>query len=83
MQPITLLGLGLFLGVLFLKYKSQPKDRPPRTGKQKRQTVKILFAAFIAWMALHYTLLHMIRNIDGVTSHEPSLMERVVSYWSK
>jgi hypothetical protein len=83
MQPITLLGLGLCLGVLYLRYKSQPKDRPRRTSKQKFGTLKILVAGFLAWMALSYTLQHMIRNIDGVTEREPSLMERVVAYWSK
>jgi hypothetical protein len=83
MQPITLLGLGLCLGVLYLRYKGQPKDRPARSPKRKLGAVKILVAGFLAWMALSYTLQHMIRNIDGVTAHEPSLMERVVAYWSK
>ena len=81
-QPITLLGAGLCLGVLFLRYRSQPKDRPRRTPKQKIKTAKIVFAALLAWMALSYTLQHMIASIDGA-DHEPSLMERVVSYLSK
>lgn len=82
-QPVTLLGAGLCLGVLFLRYRSQPKDGPRRTPKQKLKTLKILFAALLAWLALSYTLQHMIAGIDGAAAQEPSLMERVVSYLSK
>jgi hypothetical protein len=82
-QPVTLLGAGLCLGVLFLRYRSRPKDGPRRTPKQKLKTLKILFAALLAWLALSYTLQHMIARIDGAAAQEPSLMERVVSYLSK
>jgi len=82
-QPVTLLGAGLCLGVLLLWYRSQPKDRPRRSPQQKLKTAKILVAAFLAWMALYYTLQHMIGNLDGVAAQEPSLMERIVSYLSK
>ena len=77
-QPITLLGAGLCLGVLYARYRSQPKDGPRRTPKQKIKTAKILFAALLAWMALGYTLQHMIGQIDGA-DQVPSLMERIVS----
>lgn len=82
-QPITLLGAGLCLGVLFLRYRSQPKDSPRRSPKQKLKTAKVLLAGLVAWMALYYTLQHMIGNLDGVAPQEPSLMERIVSYLSK
>ncbi len=78
-QPITLLGAGLCLGVLFVRYRSQPKDRPRRTAQQKLKTAKIMLAALVAWMALSYSLQHMIGKLDGA-DREPSLMERVVSY---
>jgi len=78
-QPITLLGAGLCFGVLYLRYRSQPKDGPRRTPKQKIKTAKILFAALLAWLTLSFTLRHMIGKIDGA-DQEPSLMERVVSY---
>ena len=81
-QPITLLGAGLCFLVLFLRYRSQPKDRPRRTLKQKAKTAKVLFAAFLAWMTLSYTLQHMIGKMDGA-DHEPSLMERIVRFLSK
>jgi len=79
-QPITLLGAGLCLGVLFLTYRSRPKDAPRRSAKQKLKTAKILLAALVAWMGLYYTLQHMIGNLDRAAPQEPSLMERIVSY---
>jgi hypothetical protein len=81
-QPVTLLGAGLCLGVLYLRYRSQPKDGPRRSTKQKLKTVKILAAAFLAWMALSYSLQHQMERIDG-PAHEPSMMERIVAYLSK
>lgn len=83
MQPLTMLGAGLCLGVLFLRYRSRRKDGPGRKPKKRRKTVKVLLAAFVAWMALFYTLQHTIGNLDGAAPQEPSLMERMVSYLSK
>jgi hypothetical protein len=82
-QPITLLGAGLCFGVLFLRYRSRPKDSPRRSPKQKLKTAKVLLAGLVTWMALYYTLQHMIGNLDGVAPQEPSLMERIVTYFSK
>ena len=81
-QPITLLGAGLSLGVLYLRYKSRPKDSPRRSSKQILKTAKILLAAFVAWMGVYYALQHMILNVDGIPAQEPSLMERIVRYLS-
>jgi hypothetical protein len=82
-QPITLLGAGLCLGVLFLRYRSRPNDSPHRSSKQKLKAAKILLAALVAWMGLYYTLQHMIGNLEGAGPRQPSLMERIVSYLSK
>jgi hypothetical protein len=82
-QPITLLGAGLCLSVLFLRYRSRPKDCPRRSTKQKIKTAKILLAALVAWMGIYYTLQHMIGNLDGAVVQESSLMERIVSYLLK
>lgn len=81
-QPITLLGAGLCFAVLFLRYRSRPEDSPPRSTKQKLKTAKVLLSAAVAWIALHYTLRHMIGSLDDAVV-EPSLMERIVSYLSK
>ena len=79
-QPITLLGAGLCLTVLFLRYRSRPKDSPRRSPKQRLKTAKILLAALVAWMGIYYTLQHMIGNLDQAPAQEPSLMERVVLF---
>lgn len=79
-QPITLLGAGLCLTVLFLRYRSRPKDSPRRSPKQRLKTAKILLAAVVAWMGIYYTLQHMIGNLDQAPAQEPSLMERVVLF---
>jgi hypothetical protein len=82
-QPVTLLGAGLCLGVLFLRYRSQPKDGKRSSPKQKLKFVKVLLAALVAWMGIYYTMQHMIVNIDGGAAQEPSMMERVVRYLEK
>ena len=82
-QPVTLVGAGLCLGVLYYRYRSQPKDGPRSSPKQKLKFAKLLLAALVAWMGIHYTLKHMIGNIDGAPAQEPSLMERIVRYLGK
>jgi hypothetical protein len=79
-QPITLLGAGLCLAVLFLRYRSRPKDSPRRGPKQRLKIAKILLAAVVAWMGIYYTLQHMIGNLDQAPAQEPSLIERVVLF---
>jgi uncharacterized protein YabE (DUF348 family) len=82
-QPVTLVGAGLCLGVLYLRYRSQPKDGKSSSPKQKLKFAKVLLVALVAWMGVYYTLQHMIVNIDGAQAQEPSMMERVVRYLSK
>jgi hypothetical protein len=85
-QPITLVTAGIFFAVLYLRYRSRPpsqsKDGPRRTRKQQLKTAKILFAALLAWLAIHYSLQHTIAKMDGA-DHDPSVMERLVSLLSK
>jgi hypothetical protein len=81
-QPITLLTAGIFFAVLYMRYKSRPKDAPRRTKKQQWKTAKILFAAILAWLTIHYSLQHTIAKMDGA-DQEPSFMERVVAFFSK
>jgi len=81
-SPITLLSAGLCLGVLALRYYSQPKKQAS-TPKQRFKTAKILLLALAAWMAIGYTMRSMDEKIDGVAPHEPSLMQRIVFYFTK
>ncbi len=81
-QPITLITAGIFFVVLYLRYKSRPKDGPPRTRKQQLKTAKLLFAAILGWLAIHYSLQHTMAKMDGA-DQEPSFMERAVAFLSK
>jgi len=82
MQTITLVTAGIFFAVLYFRYRSRPKDGPRRTRRQQFKIARILLAAIVAWLTIHYSLAHTIAKMDGV-DHEPSLAERLVSFLSK
>jgi hypothetical protein len=81
-QPITLVTAGIFFVVLYLRYRSRPKDGPRRTKQQTLKSAKVLIAAILAWLAIHYSLQHTIAKMDGA-DQEPSTMERIVSFFTK
>jgi hypothetical protein len=81
-QPITLVTAGIFFVVLFLRYHSRPQHGPRRTNQQKLKAAKILLAALMAWMAIHYSLQLTLAKMDGADP-EPSVMERIVSFLSE
>jgi hypothetical protein len=64
-QPITLLGVALLCVVLYLKYKNRPKGQPPASGLQRLLTLKALLFAVAAWIALHYTLQHLLAQFGA------------------
>ncbi|HLJ48475.1 MAG TPA: hypothetical protein VKU01_20815 [Bryobacteraceae bacterium] len=82
MQLITVLGVALCFGVLYMRYQNQSRNRAQVTKPGNLRTVKILIGALLAWLTLSFTLRHMIGKLDGA-DHEPSSLERVVSYFSK
>jgi Na+/H+ antiporter NhaD/arsenite permease-like protein len=82
MQPITLITVVIFFAVLYLRYRTRPKDAPRRSKRQQLKTVKLLLVALAVWMAVSYSLQHTIGKMDG-TDQEPTLLERVVSFVSK
>lgn len=82
MQPVTILGLGLFFAVLYLRYRGRQRNAACSSRQQQLKTVKILLAALVAWLAVHYSLQHTLAKMDG-TDQEPSFVERAVSFWSK
>lgn len=81
-QPITILTAGLFFVVIFLRYRSRPKDGPRGPRRQRLKTAKLLFAALLAWLAVHYSMQRTLAKMDGADP-EPSLIERAVSFLSK
>ena len=82
MQPITVLMMGLFFALLYLRYRGRQRNPQRSSRRQQLKTVKILLAALVAWMAVHYSLQHTLAQMDG-KDPEPSVLERVVSFWSK
>jgi len=83
MQLITLLGAAACLSLIYFRYRNQPKNAPRRTRTQKLATAKALLVALCAWLALNTALRHLIGNLDGAATPEPTFIERVVSYISR
>jgi len=78
-QPITLITAGISLGVLYLRYKSQPANTRRSTTKHKLKLGKLLLSALVALMAIVFVMQRLGHNIDG-DNPEPSMMERVVPF---
>ena len=81
-QPITILGAVLCLWVLYAKYRSTPKDQRKSTIQQKIKLAKILIGALLALMAITYSMRGLGDSLDGKT-HEPTLAERVITYFAR
>jgi len=81
-QPITLLGAGLCFAVLFFRYRNRPPDQRPSSPRQRLKTAKALAGALIALMAIGYTMRSLGAKLDNAPPHDPSLLERVVLYFS-
>ena len=81
-QPVTLLSAGVCLWVLVLRYRSTPQNKRKSSLEQKLKTAKILAGALLALLGIMYTMQRMSAKLDGA-EHEPTLMERVVLYFSK
>lgn len=79
MQPITIAGLILFFGMLFLKYKNRPSTVKPSSTRQRFRTGKLLLSTLLVLMAIGFALRRLNHNLDG-DNPEPSFIERVVSY---
>jgi hypothetical protein len=79
MQPITLIGMLLAFGVLFLKYKAQAaRSRgPQRPTRRTFKTAKLLISALLTLIAIGFALRRQEASIDG-TAPEPSFLERLV-----
>jgi hypothetical protein len=78
-QPITLITAGISLGVLYLRYKSQPANARRSTIRQKFKLGKLLISALVALMAIVFAMQRLGHNIDG-DNPEPSMMERIVQF---
>ena len=81
-QPITLLGAVLCFWVLYVKYRSTPKDQQKSSLRQKIKLAKMLIGALLALMAITYSMRGLGDSLDG-KQHEPTLAERVITYFAR
>ena len=77
MQPITILGLALCLGVLYLRARAA-RTQPPRSMKQRFKTAHLLWAALLAWLVISIELQHLNRSVNGEPQAPPSAWEQVI-----
>jgi len=81
-QPITLLGAGVCLWVLYQRYRSTSGSQRKSSRQQNIKLAKVLIGALLALMAIVYSMQGLGDKLDGKT-HEPTLMERAVTFLNK
>jgi hypothetical protein len=79
MQFITILGLAMCLGMLFLRAKAA-KTQPASSTKQRLKTAHVLLIALAVWLVVNFNLQHLNRAIGGQPVGEPSTWERIVRF---
>ncbi len=79
MQFITILGLAMCLGMLFLRAKAA-KTQPASSIKQRLKTAHVLLVALAVWLVVNFNLQHLDRAISGQPAGEPSTWERIVRF---
>jgi len=77
MQPITILGLVLCLGVLYMRARKARKQ-PPRGLKQRFGTAHVLVAALLAWLVISMHFEHLNRALGGEPPAPRSNWERMI-----
>lgn len=81
-QPITLLGAVICFWVLYVKYRNTPKDQRKSTLRQKIKLAKMLTGALLALIAIIYAMRGLGDSLDG-KPHEPTMAERVITYFAR
>jgi hypothetical protein len=81
MQLITILGLAVCLGVIFLRAKAA-KGQAPSDTKKRLKTAKILFVALLAWLVISFRLQHLNNALSGEPVGAPSTWEHVITFLS-
>ena len=79
MQWITILGLALCLGMLYLRAKAA-KTRPASSTKQRLKAAHVLLIALAVWLVVSFNLQHLNRALGGQPAGEPSAWERIVRF---
>ena len=78
-QWITILGLAVCLGMLYLRAK-EAKTRPASSAKQRLKTAHVLLIALAVWLVVNFNLQHLNRGLGGQPVGEPSTWERIVRF---
>jgi hypothetical protein len=78
-QLVTILGLAVCLGMLYLRAKAA-KTRPPSSTKQRLKTAHVLLIALAVWLVVNFNLQHLNRALGGEPVGEPSIWERIMRF---
>jgi hypothetical protein len=78
-QWITILGLAVCLGMLYLRAKSANK-RPASSTRQRLKTAHVLLIALAVWLVVNFNLQHLNTALGGQPAAEPSTWERIVRF---
>lgn len=76
---VTILGLAVCLGVLYLRARAA-KTRPASTTKQRLKTAHVLLIALAVWLVVNFHLQHLNGALGGQPAGEPSTWERIVRF---
>jgi hypothetical protein len=75
-QPVTILGLALCLGVLFLRAR-EARNKPASSLKQRFKTAHLLVAAILVWLVISFNLQHLDQSLSGEPQAQ-STWEKIV-----
>jgi hypothetical protein len=76
-QPITILGLALFMVVLFFRARHARKEKPS-TFKQRFDTARLLVGALLVWLVISMNLKRLDASLSGEPPAPQSTWERIV-----
>lgn len=78
-QVITMIGLAVCLGMLYLRAKAANK-RPATSIKQRLKTAHILLIALAVWLVVNFNLQHLNGALGGQPAGEPSTWGRILRF---
>jgi hypothetical protein len=77
MQPITILGLALCLGVLYVRAR-KARTQPRGSLRRRFDTAHVLVGAVLVWLVISLHLRHLDHALSGDAQAPLSTWERVV-----
>ena len=82
MQPVTILGLALCLGVLFLRAR-EARNKSASSPKQRFKTAHLLLGVLIVWLIVIFNLQHLDQSLSGEPQTQTTweMVVRTISDW--